>query len=79
VPRKDELVRLEEQIPDHKNCIRLIGVLDKGVWSIENEQWIGKMDSVSVHNGIGIFLSLLNRLENTAQSRGEYRLQDWFS
>jgi hypothetical protein len=76
-PQKDELERLQEQAPDHNNSIRLIGVLDKGVWSFEKEQWLPFRSSVPGDNSVKFFFSLLNPLEDTAKSRGAYRLQDW--
>lgn len=71
---KDEFERLEEQVPGGNDYIRLIGVLNKGVWSAN--------DGVRLNNNIGEnavrFLTLLlNRLENTARTRGDFRLQDW--
>ena len=74
--KKDEFERLEEQVPGGNYYIRLIGVLNKGVWSIN--------DGVRLNDNIGenavMFLTLLlNKLEDTAKSRGDFRLQDWLS
>jgi len=71
---RDEFDRLEEQVPGENQCIKLIGVLDKGVWS--------RSDGIHLSGNIGEnavrFLTLLlNRLEDTTESRGRYRLQDW--
>lgn len=77
--QKDELERLQEQVPDHKNCVRLIGVLDKGVWCCEGDNWIPFGSSCQTDNSVRFFGKLLNRLEETAKSRGEYRLQDWLA
>jgi len=71
---KDEFERLQAQVPGGNEYIRLIGVLDKGVWS--------KSDGVYRNSNIGenavkFLVQLLNKLENTAASRGKYRLQDW--
>lgn len=71
---RDELERLEEQVPGGSYYIRLICILDKGVWSMN--------DGVSLNDNIGenavrFLTSALNKLEDTAKSRGDFRLQDW--
>lgn len=71
---RDELERLEEQVPGGSYYIRLICILAKGVWS--------RNDGVRLNDDIGEnavrFLALaLNKLEDTAKSRGDFRLQDW--
>lgn len=74
---RDELKRLEQKVPDHNNCIRLIGVLDKGVWSYESGDWKVYRDNNEGNNSVRFLVALLNRLEATSKSRGDYRLQDW--
>ena len=78
-PKKSEFERLEEQVPEHNNAIRLIGVLDKGVWCFENEAWTEGRGERPADNAVRFFCSLLNQLERTAKSRGDYRLQDWLT
>jgi len=77
--QRDEVVRLGEQVPDHGNFIRLIGVLDKGVWSFEEGKWHSYPDANAGNNSVYFLRALLNRLEDTAASRGKYRLQDWLA
>lgn len=68
-PEKDEFERLQEQVPDHKGCVRLIGVLDKGVWSAYRGTPFRSQRPGD--NSVDFLLSLLNRLEETANSRGD--------
>lgn len=72
-PNKDEFKRLEEQVHGGNQYIKLIGVLDKGVWS---ERETHSSPDVG-ENAVKFLLLLLNKLEDTAASRGKYRLQDW--
>lgn len=75
--KQDELIRLRKRVRNHNDTIRLIGVLDKGVWSYENGEWrTHKSDSLT-DNGIVFVKKFLNKLESTADSRGTFRLQDW--
>lgn len=71
---KDEFERLEEQVPGGADRIRLIGVLDKGVWSQSGGTCL---DFDPEKNSVRFLKLLLNRIEETAGSRGRYRLQDW--
>jgi hypothetical protein len=76
-PKKDEGKRIEERTTANSHYIKLIGVLDKGVWSLENQQW-KKHTDIGIEDVSARFLvMILNRLEDTARSRGDYRLQDW--
>jgi hypothetical protein len=72
----DEFERLQKQVPDGSAYVRLIGVLDKGVWSknagVQLSQEKGK-------NAVVFLVQLLNRIEAVANTRGEYRLQDWLA
>lgn len=71
---RDEFERLEEQVPGGSDYIRLIGVLNKGVWSISDEVRLN--DNIG-ENAVRFLALLLNRLEDTAKSRGDFRVQDW--
>lgn len=73
---RDEFERLEAKAPDGINYIRLIGVLDKGVWSRREGSF---PDDKPENNSVKFLIYLLNRLEETAASRGKFRLQDWLS
>ena len=53
---------------------QLIGVLDKGVWSEKDGEFLS--DKIE-ENAITFLVSFLNKIEDTAKSRGDYRLQDW--
>lgn len=73
---RDEFERLEDQVTGGKHYIRLIGVLNKGVWSISGGTQLS--DNIG-QNSVRFLTLLLNRIEDTAGSRGNYRLQDWLS
>jgi hypothetical protein len=73
---RDEFERLEEQVSGGNYYIRLIGVLDKGVWSYSGG--IQLSDNMG-QNSVRFLTQLLNKIEDTAKSRGNYRLQDWLS
>lgn len=74
---KDEGSRLEEQVPNRSDFIKLICVLDKGIWSIKNGKWWKHSDVDMQNISVRFLLMLLNRLEEVAKTRGKYRLQDW--
>jgi hypothetical protein len=71
---KDEFARLDEQASGGREFLRTICVLDKGLWS---HQAGVKACKDPKANAVAFLLALLNRLEETAASRGSYRLQDW--
>jgi len=75
---KSEPDRLREQLPDPKDhdTIRLITVLDKGLWL-----WSGKYEAEPKPERVGemFVLHLLNRLEEAAKTRSPFRLQDWIT
>ena len=71
---RDEFERLEEQVPGGSQYVRLVGVLDKGVWSLSGGS---HRRNDAGENAVRFLALLLNRLEDTADSRGKYRLQDW--
>jgi len=76
--KRDEAERLEEKAPGSMYYLRLIGVLDKGVWCFN--ETIGVMehhDVVKEDISVEYMKLLLNRIEEAADSRGKYRLQDW--
>lgn len=75
--RKDEIERLEDKVPGGSTYLRLIGVLDKGVWSASLGQRNPYLSNNSGDISVIFLKMLLNRLEETANSRGAYRLQDW--
>lgn len=71
---KDELTRLEEQSPGGKDLLRVLCVLDKGVWAA------GKLHLRSTErheNATSFLVSIFNRIEEASSTRGKYRLQDW--
>ena len=73
---RDEFERLEQQVSGGRNFIRLIGVLDKGVWSNKEGVYFPTVpDSGEI--SVKFLMYLLNRLEEVAESRGQYRLQEW--
>jgi hypothetical protein len=77
--KKSEIDQLNKNAPDHENSVRLIGVLDKGVWWFDGDKWRSEPNNDKIKNST-IFLSyLLNRLVDTASSRGDYRLQYWIN
>lgn len=71
---KSEFERLQKQCPSKSHLIKLIGVLDKGVWSKKDG---GMLSDRIEENTINFLCSFLNQIEVTAKSRGDYRLQDW--
>lgn len=73
---RDEIERLDEQVPNGSYYIRVIGILNKGVWSSKKEKYL---DKNKINNSFIFLISILDCLEETASSRGEYRLRDWFS
>jgi hypothetical protein len=72
---KDERERLEEQVPGGSYYARVIGVLDKGVWSYQNGKFL---DQNEINNSLKFLNLTLDRLEETAKSRGDYSLKEWF-
>lgn len=72
----DEVERLEARCPEGHDLVRLICVVDKGVW-VRSEQRERHVSADPLQNSRIFLLQLLNRLEETARSRGDYRLQDW--
>lgn len=70
----DEFERLEEQVPGGRHYIKLIGVLNKGVWSTNGGACLN--DDIG-ENAVRFLALALNKLEDTAKSRGDFRLQDW--
>lgn len=80
-PNKDEISRLVEQVPDSRDFVRLICVLDKGVWSFDNQKRkCYKHTDVTFKNiGVRFLRQLLDMLEEVAKTRGDYRLRDWLS
>lgn len=73
---RDEFERLEKRFPGGREHIRLICVLNKGVWSCSGG---GRTQNDQGKNAIRFLLFLLNRIEEVANSRGKYRLEDWLS
>jgi hypothetical protein len=74
---KDEFIRAREQVEcveDVANLFKLIGVLDKGVWSQKGGHYPSKINTENIANFLVAFLNLI---EETAASRGKFRLQDW--
>jgi hypothetical protein len=71
---RDEFERLDEQVPGGSRYIRLVGVLDKGAWSLDAG---AQLKEDAGENAVRFLALLLNKLEDTAHSRGRYRLQDW--
>jgi hypothetical protein len=76
---KSEPARLVEQCPDPRDhdTIRLIAVLDKGLWLWDGTQYHQEPHPERV--GEMFVLHLLNRLEDAANSRSPFRLQDWIT
>lgn len=76
---KDEISRLMEQVPDSRDFVRLICVLDKGIWSFdaEKKEYYKHTDVAEENIGVRFLRQLLDRLEEVAKTRGEYRLRDW--
>lgn len=76
---KDEIDRLGEQLPEAQDqaTIQLITVLDKGLWMYEAAERRYKKEPVFDRTGALFVLHLLNRIEETAATRGPFRLQDW--
>lgn len=72
--QRDEFERLEEQCPGGSHFLRVVCVLDKGLW-IQGQ--LPSRQSEQKTNACAFMLAVLNRLEEVAGSRGEYRLQDW--
>ncbi len=71
---RDEFERLDEQSPGGSEFLRMVCVLNKGLWVH------GKGVELSPDlkaNAVRFILTLLNRLEEVADSRGAYRLADW--
>jgi hypothetical protein len=73
---KSELERVKEQSPEHWQEIKLIGVLNKCVWSESGGMMLNNDEA---ENAITFLIHFLNRIEDTASSRGPYRLQNWLS
>lgn len=71
---KDEFERLDQQAPGGSEYLRVVCVLDKGLWL---HQAAAKPSKDPKANAVGFLLNLLNRLDEAANSRGAYRLQDW--
>lgn len=76
VKTKSEFERLHEQSPAQSSLIKLIGVLDRGVWSRNDGEMLSEKYE---ENAISFLVSFLNQIETTASSRGDFRLQDWLS
>jgi hypothetical protein len=76
---KPEPDRLIEQLPDAKDhdTIRLITVLDKGLWLWNGTAYEAEPKRERV--GEMFVLHLLNLLESTAKSRSQFRLQEWIT
>jgi len=74
---RDEIERLEAQVPGGSKYIKLIGVLNKGVWGFSEGFENPHLDKDVGKNSVKFLTLLLNRLEETSESRGRYRLQDW--
>ena len=74
--RSDEVERLESRFAGGHDFVRLICVLDKGVWSASTPGEPHLSASPS-DNSVFFMHMLLNRLEEVASTRGDYRLQDW--
>lgn len=72
---RDEVERLEDQVPGGGNYLRVIGILNKGVWIYDQGRFL---DTNEIDNSLNFLKSVLDRLEETAKSRGDYRLRDWF-
>ncbi len=71
---KDEFARLEEQSPGGSEYLRVLCVLDKGIW-IQNAA--PRLSPILGENATEFVLAIFNRLEDVSASRGQYRLQDW--
>lgn len=74
---ESEVDRLFKFAPDHENSIRLIGVLDKGIWWFNKDKWESEPNKNEIENSTKFLMYLLNKLTDTANSRGDYRLQPW--
>lgn len=77
--KADEGRRLEKRDPNGGEYVSLIGVLNKGVWQYdrENLEWKAFIDEDMGNNSEWFLLLLLNKLVDTANSRGDYRLEPW--
>jgi hypothetical protein len=76
-PKVSEIDRLNNSAPDHGNSIQLIGVLDKGIWWFNRDKWESEPNDKIEENSAKFLMYLLNRLTDTANSRGDYRLDPW--
>lgn len=74
---KSEPERLREKMrmPEDAGTVQLITVLDRGLWVDFGQGLQEESDKSNV--GPLFLVHLLNRLEDTAQNRGSFRLQDW--
>lgn len=76
--KRDEAERLEEQVPGGMHYLRLVGVLHKGVWCFNETSNVMEHRDVAKEDISVEYMKLLpNRIEEAADSRGKYRLQDW--
>jgi len=77
--KKDEVNRLEEEIPNRSGFIRIICVLDKGIWSYreEEEKYVKHSDIDAGKISVRFLFKLLDDIEEVAEERGKYRLRDW--
>jgi len=73
--KKDEVERLRAKYPSGYDTLRLICVLDKGVWCLR--QGAPHLSEDPSENSVFFMSMLLNRIEEVAGTRGDYRLQDW--
>ncbi len=71
---RDEFERLDEQNPGGSEFLRMICVLDKGLWIHGQEAQLSQDRHI---NAVQFIVNLLNKLEDVANSRGAYRLSDW--
>lgn len=79
----DEAERLEKRVPGGIEYVRLIGVLNKGVWWFKKGE--GNRKGTTEHPNISNYEDicveyvklLLNRLEEAAESRGKFIIVSW--
>lgn len=76
--KRDEAERLKGKVPGGMYYLRLIGVLDKGVWCFnETSNVMEHRDVTKEDISVEYMKLLLDRIEKAADSRGKYRLQYW--
>lgn len=74
---QDEQQPFEGLTPDGPRYIKLICVLNRGVWTSKNGKYNCHISSDARLVAENFLIMLLNKLVDTANSRGEYRLEPW--